>query len=715
MNDQPLTAAPDRPRSKAHLLAKLHRYKNLLRKKWWVLIVGVILGLGTEAVRSRFDRPVFSSMGKMIMTPKLNIADATLYAEELSNFLGTQSELMRGEVVIGRAHARVSAQKPDLAPQPVSLSVSVSPKTTIFVLRATGDNPQYTQAFLQACMDEFISWKNDLKVGLSDTTVSRLMENVLRLEKELTRCDEELTAFQSTNKMVITAETANAAGGYLGVLQQELARKKSDYALLKDLTLDQALEHQQEKTTAAPGPEEASNPPKPTPAAASEPSAEYLKAKQDILLKRADLAELSHFLKDKHPKIIAAREEIARLERLLQIYATQSNEQLESKLASLEKQIENSQKDIEAQEAKVLQINRKTAEYQRLKDNKQRIQTEHDSLQLTIQKLDVGTGAGPDSVSILQKASPAFLSRPALSKKLATGALIGLALSLALLIVLDRLDDRLNSVTELQETFDEPILGQVPQDRAPGRRTEIKLIEPEDARHSFLEAYRNLRSSLLYMVEAGERPKTLLVTSSVPNEGKSVTSANLAITMANTGSRVLLVDADLRKGVLHSHFGLASGPGLSEALSHGMDWSEAVQATRVPNLSLLPRGAITHKSSEFFIGEVTEKFLREASAKYDYVMLDTAPVMAADDVTSLAPHLDGVLFVIRAEATSARVARAALELLYQRQVHVLGLVFNGVRPSSVDYYYYYKYKDYYKAYPTAPAGSKPEKAHSAKA
>src|ERR1043165_5693157 len=269
MNDQPLTAAPDRPRSKAHLLAKLHRYKNLLRKKWWVLIVGVILGLGTEAVRSRFDRPVFSSMGKMIMTPKLNIADATLYAEELSNFLGTQSELMRGEVVIGRAHARVSAQKPDLAPQPVSLSVSGSPTTTIFVPRATGDNPQYTQAFLQACMDEFISWKNDLKVGLSDTTVSRLMENVLRLEKELTRCDEELTAFQSTNKMVITAETANAAGGYLGVLQQELARKKSDYALLKDLTLDQALEHQQEKPPRPPArrrPPILPNPPQPRPA-----------------------------------------------------------------------------------------------------------------------------------------------------------------------------------------------------------------------------------------------------------------------------------------------------------------------------------------------------------------------------------------------------------------------------------------------------------------
>src|SRR5205823_11055361 len=137
-----------------------------------------------------------------------------------------------------------------------------------------------------------------------------------------------------------------------------------------------------------------------------------------------------------------------------------------------------------------------------------------------------------------------------------------------------------------------------------------------------------------------------------------------------------------------------------EALSQGMDWSEAVQATKVPNLSLLPRGAITHKSSEFFIGEVTEKFLQEASAKYDYLLLDTAPVMAADDVTSLAPHLDGVLFLIRAEYTSARVARAALELLYQRQVRVLGLVFNAVRPTSADYYYY-KYSDYYKVYPTA--------------
>jgi Mrp family chromosome partitioning ATPase len=118
--------------------------------------------------------------------------------------------------------------------------------------------------------------------------------------------------------------------------------------------------------------------------------------------------------------------------------------------------------------------------------------------------------------------------------------------------------------------------------------------------------------------------------------------------------------------------------------------------TPVPNLWLLPRGATTQRSSEFFIGPVMERFLQESNKEYDYVLIDTAPVMAADDVTSLAPRVDGVIFVVRAEFTSSRVARAALDMLYQRKAKVLGLVFNAVRPMSGDYYYYYRYKDYHE-------------------
>ena len=122
--------------------------------------------------------------------------------------------------------------------------------------------------------------------------------------------------------------------------------------------------------------------------------------------------------------------------------------------------------------------------------------------------------------------------------------------------------------------------------------------------------------------------------------------------------------------------------------------SPQMHATNVPNLHLLPRGETTHRASELFLSPRAIQFLADSAAHYDFVILDTAPVMAADDVTSLAPHVDGVVFVVRAEHTSARVARAALDLLYLRHVRVLGLVFNAVRPATADYYGYYKYKDY---------------------
>ena len=322
-----------------------------------------------------------------------------------------------------------------------------------------------------------------------------------------------------------------------------------------------------------------------------------------------------------------------------------------------------------------------------------------------MQTLDVNKEISPESVTIMEKASAGFPDRANLSKRVAIGCVVGLGLGIALLLLLDRLDDRIDSFTELQDSFDENVLGQVPREVSSGSKRQPSLIVPEDARHAFVEAFRNLRSSLLYMAKTGVRPRTILVTSSVPNDGKSITAANMAITIASAGSRVLLVDADLRKGALYDRFGVPSEPGLAEVLSKEAAWETTVHATKFSNLFILPAGAFAANSSELFLGEVTRQFLRDAAAKYDYVILDTVPVMAADDVTSLAPQVDGVVFVIRAVFTSTQVARASLESLYQRQVRVLGLVFNAVRQESVDYYYY-KYKDYYKGYPTASAEPK---------
>src|SRR6266568_4156294 len=215
MNEQAESLPRDRSSARAHFVSKLSRYQNLLRKKWWIPVVGIGLGLGTEAVLSRFQTASYMSVGRMIVSIKLAIPEGSVYTEELSNFLGTQAALMQSGVVINRAHSRVMGQKPDRPMRPTALKVSVLPKTTIFVLQGTGDDPQYTQAFLQACMEEYVQLKKEMRMQTSDTTVAGLTEEVLRLEKELRKSDQELVEFQSTNSVVLLQEQGNSAGNQL--------------------------------------------------------------------------------------------------------------------------------------------------------------------------------------------------------------------------------------------------------------------------------------------------------------------------------------------------------------------------------------------------------------------------------------------------------------------------------------------------------------------
>jgi capsular exopolysaccharide synthesis family protein len=369
-------------------------------------------------------------------------------------------------------------------------------------------------------------------------------------------------------------------------------------------------------------------------------------------------------------------------------------EQLEAEKSSLALQITNLQNQTEQWGRQNVELNRKAAEYGRLKAKSERINALYDQLLATLENLDVNKDISPETVTIYEPASDPIPDTGWMKKGLIMAGVAGLALSLLILVLMDRLDDRMNTFVELQESFDEEVLGQIPRERGAGKGV-LPLLQTEDQRHSLVESYRNLRSSLLYMGQTGTRPRTLLITSSVPGEGKTITTANLAITLAISGTRVLLVDADLRKGNLHNRFNIQADAGLSEVFSKGVPWRQTVKETFVPNLHLLPRGATTQHSSEFFMGTAMQQFLQESAKEYDYVLLDTAPVMAADDVTSLAPRADGVIFIVRAEYTSARVAHAALDMLHQRKARILGLVFNSVRASAADYHYY-QYRDYYK-------------------
>jgi len=693
--------------AKARLSGKLRQYRDLAARKWWVLGLGAVAGLVIEAGVARFQAPAYVSVGQMIVNVKLALPQGALFMEELSNFLGTQAALMQSDVVVKRAFGRLVAGATNAPARPPVIRVSVSPRTTIFHLQAIGLEPKFTQDFLQAIMEEYIRLKREMRKQASDTTVAGLTEELLTLQQELRRSEEEIAEFQGTNSMVWLEEQGNTVGNYLAGLNQRLEALKSEHDLLETLTFEQNVQRGVDGA-AEPGAvgsaagdgrgglaEGATN----AVVNNNTLALDYLKARQQLLLMKAERQDLGQYLRPKHPKMVAMTEEIARRERLLEIYRQQNAEQLDARKASVALQIQNLEKELKEWNVRIVEISRKSAEYQRLRGAAQRLQTLYQQLLGTVQTLDANKEVGAETVAIMEPASPAMLDERKARNNLVFAAIGCVAASLGLLLFLDRLDDRVNSFTELQELFEEPVLGQIPRERARDRREGVPRLTAGDPRHSFLEAFRNLRSSLFYIAEPGQRPKTLLFTSSVPNEGKSLTAANLGITLAHAGARVLLVDADLRKGVLHRRFGVEPAAGFSEVLRAAADWHTLVLPTSCKDLSLLPRGSILADSSDLFLAPATALFLNEAAAAYEFVILDAAPVMAADDVTSLAPLVEAVVFVLRAETTSARVAHAALGLLYQRKARVLGLVFNAVRPRSSDYCYYYKYKDYYTRYP----------------
>ena len=711
MNEDSASTAHDRHAWGRKFFSRLQRYRNLLLRRWWVPVVCLILALGIEATYIRFAPPEFISVGQMIVSIKVNIQQVSLYTEELGNFLGTQAALMQGTAVLNRARERVASQNPGGTPKPVTLQVSLLPKTTIFILRATGGNPEYTKVYLQACMEEYRNLKKGMAERASDTTIAGLADQMLRLDPEMRKVDDQVAAFLSTNDVVLLEE-ARGVANYLSVLYQRLAESESEYDLLRSMTLDQNLLLEQDRSPLMAGAgmqgglgtgigilANAALGGQSTLFAPSTIGLQYLSIKQQILLLKAEQDRFGEYLKPKHPKMVAMNQASEKMGRQLGIYRDQSAEQLEAKKSALALQIKNLQNQTKQWGKQNIELGHKSAEYTRLKAKSQRLQSLYDQLLATLQTLDVNKDISPETVTIYQPASDAFPDKTLLKRGLWLASLLGLGLGLAILMLLDRVDDRMNSFAELEELFDEDVLGLIPREKSPGKNGILPLLQPDDLRHPFLEAYRNLRSSLLYMAETGTRPHTLLITSSVPNDGKSITAANLAITLATGGSRVLLVDADLRKGSLHSTFKIQAAAGLSESLTQGLDWHKAVKETTVANLFLLPRGATTQRSSELFIGPVMGKFLQETIKEYDYVLIDTAPVMAADDVTSLAPRVDGVIFVVRAEFTSARVTRTSLDMLCQRKARVLGLVFNAVRPSAGSHYYYYRYQDYYSTHP----------------
>lgn len=718
--------APDRFSAATALRLQIHRYWTALKRRWWAPALCLLI-IGAPAVIYAVITPsTFQSHAIMWLTTRLTLAGGErLFSEEMSSYMSSQAELMKSPVIQQRAFQKVRSAFPELAllvtnPQPEQLpfvlTVKSSPKNSVLDLEAEGPSPGPTRAFLNAIMEEYLELKKGSYQKSSTGALAGITDQIKGVEEQIKAQQAQLTGFEMSNNISYLTEHGLSAGSHLSRLDELLSDLRTEHRLLELLTPEQyassaAADQNISSATTLPGERSASA----AAAAGMQPAdTAYYQALQQVELLKAQRDEFARVLRPTHSKMVKLNQQIAGLEQLLKTLKDEGGQralvQMENRKKSIELQIESLQAQYRAWETNASEASGKLAEHERMKQDLQRSQALYDRLLGLVQTVDLNKSLDQEPLSPLAPASVARRVHPAL-KVAAAGVFLAFIAGIGLLFLLESLDDRFISVSELSYHVPEEVIGQIPETRLRLAENGSRLLPAVQEQHAFWESFRSLRSSLFFMFDESARPKLILLTSSVPKEGKSTVAMHLAATLAVSGSRVLLVDADLRRSSLHQRFGVSSKPGLREVLSQSVSVAEAIVPVPVPEslaaesgisdplnsakLFLLPSGETGIGSAELLLSRHVDELLRDLASRYDYVIIDSPPMLATDDAVALAAKVDGVFVVVRASYTYSRMVREALNRLHKRQIKVLGMIYNRAA-ASADYYYRYR-RDYHSA------------------
>ena len=677
---------------------KVHRYRCLFFKYWWVVLLTVSTALFVTAYFQMNKPPTYLSSAKLSLNlenrPVVTGDQSAALAQDPETLLGTQSTIIQTSSEVRRLTGDIlQANYPGLTGSPVALDFVA--RNTILNVTASGPDAVYTQRYLQATIEGFLAYRKQQRNGVQDAGFKSLRDQIDRVQDALRTDNEAIIQYQRTVGKVFDKD--DKTNENLESLRRQYDTLQSDYNQLMLMTPEQGIDRGSAlPVNRAPATSGSGGDLAPTTQIAldlASTQGEYRQALANIADLRAKLGDFSRDMRDRHPKIVELRNGIEIQQRRVNELLEFARTRIDSKRLFAAKQLKDLEGKIETAKPEALENSVQRAKYDQLQETKKRDQETYDRLMNSVTDSTLHTNTTPDPIFIMENASVAAPSTAQWAKALALAFLLGLVTGVGILMLIDRLDDRMGSLSDFQMHFSEHVLGQIPRDAS---GDSLEMLRPDDQRHQLVESYRNLRSTLLFMPLDGPRPKTLLVTSAVPNEGKSTTSSNLALVLAFAGMKTLLIDADLRRGAIHDSFGAPRDPGLTDVLGHNVNWKLAIRTTGIENLHVLPRGRNVPQPSEYLLNKATDRLLQELYPLYDYIVIDSSPVLAADDTASLAPKIDATLFVTRMGFTSAKMTRKSLEILYKRQANIPGVILNQVDTSSPEFVYY-QYEEYYHA------------------
>jgi capsular exopolysaccharide synthesis family protein len=409
-----------------------------------------------------------------------------------------------------------------------------------------------------------------------------------------------------------------------------------------------------------------------------------------------DRVRLSERYGDKHPEIVKINASLQDTQRQLEAEAAKAVQSIRNDYDSAVLEEQTFTKNLEGAKGDAADLNRKGINYGVMEREARSNRQVYEALLQREKELRVSSNSRSNNVRVVDHAEiPKGPIAPGGRRTWLMSLTVGLALAVAVAFGLDYMNDTIKTPEDVARRLKLPFLGLVPSVRG----DKHPVLASSHVPHDFSEAFRALRTSIISKY-SGEGTKIMVVTSAQPLEGKTTTACNIAMALAYGGSRVLLVDGDMRRPGMHRPLRLANERGLSQVLLGQARVRDVIQRTVDPNLLAITAGRIPPNPSELLGSERMRTLLTNlAHGPFDWIIIDTPPVLAVTDAVILAPLVSGVTFVVGAEMTRRRLAERALETIMSSRPPFAAVVLNKVDFARNKYYYsrYYghQYKNYY--------------------
>jgi succinoglycan biosynthesis transport protein ExoP len=417
-----------------------------------------------------------------------------------------------------------------------------------------------------------------------------------------------------------------------------------------------------------------------------------------------DQARLAETLGDRHPDMVRVRSQIRKTQERLQAEVRNVARAAESEAQAARAREAQLEANLDAVKREAQDVSRKAIELGVLRREVDTNRQIYQDLLTRTKQTGLETELKTTNIRVVEKAEvPRGPIRPRRMRNYEIALVLGLALGVGLGLLFESFDNTFKTPEDIKQHLGVPFLGMVPDVTAASASKEMMrglsptLLVSKNASSAVADAYRVLRTNLIF-TSAERTGRVLVVTSAGPGEGKTTTLANLAAALAYNGSKVLAVDADLRRPTLHQHFGVQKTPGLSDLIVGKSAASQAIQSTRIDGLQLLPCGYIPPNPAELLGSPMMKQVLEAVRSHYDWVLLDSPPILAMADAAVLCPLVEGVVMLVAAETPTKPAVARAIDQVQAVGGKVLGVVLNKVNLQRNSYYYSQYYGEYYRSY-----------------